>query len=182
MAGDLGLNLFNYFYGIVYNIIMRKKLIKIILLIIVSIIFLYFVNTRFTNTVTPLEDREQIAYPSHISINETVIEVRLAVTPAEKVRGLSGTSSLGDNEGVLFVFTESDFHGFWMKDMLFPIDIVWISGDFRIVHIEPSVPPESFPKIFKPSEIAQYVLEVNSGFAAENNFKAGDSVTFLTSL
>ena len=63
--------------------------------------------------------------------------------------------------------------------MFFPIDIIWINEEKKVVHMEKNVPPESFPKIFTPSEPAKYVLEVPAGFSDENGLMAGDEVLFF---
>lgn len=94
-------------------------------------------------------------------------------------RGLSGHVPLLDNEGMFFIFSTADRHGFWMKDMLFPIDIVWIDQDFKIIHIEKLVTPDTYPKVFYPRSPSMYVLEVKAGVADELDLKLGEGVKFL---
>ena len=108
----------------------------------------------------------------------TIVFVSSLYTVPEQKRGLSGRESMPTNEGLLFVFPRSDFYGFWMKEMKFPIDIIWIDENSKVVSIARDLKPSSFPEIFKPSEKSVYVLEVNAGFAAEHNIKIGDYVTF----
>ncbi len=93
-------------------------------------------------------------------------------------RCLGGRESLPDERGMLFVFPSSQRHGIWMKDMLIPIDIIWISAEGRVVDIqtaqpEPGVPDEQL-KRYHPREAAQYVLEVRAGLAAEKGVEVGD--------
>ena len=76
-----------------------------------------------------------------ITINGTPINVVLAETPAERVRGLSGRETLPQNEGMLFLFENTDYHAFWMKNMRFPIDIIWMDDDRVIVGIAEHVLP-----------------------------------------
>lgn len=106
------------------------------------------------------------------------IQIELARSSAEQIQGLSGRTSLAVDHGMLFVFEKSDIYGFWMPDMLFPIDIVWISEEKKIVHIEKNVSPASYPQVFKPTDLAQYVLEVPAGFCDTNSVVVGNSVAF----
>lgn len=120
------------------------------------------------------------------------IELIIADTPAKRTQGLSEHNGLKQNQGMLFVFEEEDHHGIWMKDMLFPLDIIWLTDapaevsaqagkdDERrmvIVDVQKNAGPESFPKIYSPKEKAFYVLEVNAGFLDKNNIKIGDVLT-----
>ena len=93
-------------------------------------------------------------------------------------RGLGGRASLADDRGMLFVFSEARRHGIWMRDMLMPIDIIWISAEGRVVDIqtaqpEPGVPDEQL-KRYHPDDPARYVLEVRAGLAAEKGVQVGD--------
>ena len=91
---------------------------------------------------------------------------------------MSNREKLPANAGMLFVFDQPDYHSFWMKDMLFAIDIIWIDENKKIVDITHNAEPESYPKIFQPSSPAQYVLEVNSFWAAEHGIVIGDVLNF----
>src|SRR3990167_2025451 len=75
---------------------------------------------------------------------------------------------------MFFVFPVSDTYGFWMRHMQFPIDMIWIDENFRIVHIEKSVTPDSFPETFTPDAPARFVLETSAGFAKKNGILIGD--------
>jgi hypothetical protein len=93
-------------------------------------------------------------------------------------RGLGGRESLPDDRGMLFIFPEPGRHGFWMKDMLFPIDIIWISAEGRVVDIQAAQPEPGVPdprlRRYGPSGEAKYVLEVRAGLAAEKGVQVGD--------
>jgi len=119
-----------------------------------------------------------ISSGSTLAIGATTIDLEVADTIPEKIKGLSGRESLPVNTGLLFVFDKPEFHQFWMKDMLFSIDIIWISADYKVVDITKNASPETFPEFFTPREKAQYVLEVNAGFSDKKNIKIGDSVIF----
>jgi len=106
------------------------------------------------------------------------IKVDLALTPEEQAQGLSGRSELKENEGMLFVFEKPGIYPFWMKNMNFAIDMIWISETREIVYIKKDARPENFLETFGPEENAKYVLEVVSGFSEKNNLKEGDKVLF----
>lgn len=106
------------------------------------------------------------------------VEVELAQTPVEHAQGLSGKSGLPEGTGMLFVFPESGIFSFWMKDMKFAIDIIWLDENLEIVYIKEEATPASYPQTFGPDIPAKYVLEVPAGFSKEYNLKIGDSVKF----
>lgn len=114
-----------------------------------------------------------------IKINGIELKVDLAITEEEKTIGLSDRDSLNEHEGMLFVFDIAGNYSFWMKDMNFPIDIIWIGEDFTIVHIEREVLPESYPSSFSSNTLSKYVLETVAGFSEKNNLKIGDKIEFL---
>ena len=122
-----------------------------------------------------ISDSSNIKY---VNIGGQKIQVELAVTVAERTQGLSGRQSLDEGTGLLFIFDKSGQYPFWMKDMNFPIDIIWLGEDFRIVSIEKNVSPKSYPKTFGGDKEARYVLEVVAGFSEMNNLKVGESVIF----
>ena len=106
------------------------------------------------------------------------INIAIASTSEARVRGLSGTKSLSKDSGMLFVFPNAGVYGFWMKDMEYPIDIVWIGADRRVSSVSPGVSPDTFPKIFYPSAPSQYVLELNSGGASDYGIATGTKLVF----
>lgn len=108
-----------------------------------------------------------------ISFQGVPLTVRVADSPSERARGLSGVAYLGDTEGMLFIFPDDGIYGFWMKDMGIAIDMLWLDTAGYVVHIEHAVAPESFPATFTSPTPARYVLEVRSGFALEHGIKVG---------
>lgn len=97
------------------------------------------------------------------------LDTFVAKTIAEKNRGLSVFDSLGDDQAMLFVFEDKKQHGFWMKDMKFPIDIIWLDEHKRVVFIKENAHPKDFPETYKPTQLAQYVVEVNAGYVKKHN-------------
>ena len=99
--------------------------------------------------------------------------VEHAATDAAREKGLGGRVSVADRYGMLFVFPEDDFHGFWMKDTLVPLDIFWLDDKGHVVSIAESVATSSYPHVFYPSVPARYVLETVAGFAREHRIATG---------
>jgi uncharacterized membrane protein (UPF0127 family) len=102
-----------------------------------------------------------------------------ANTEAQRNLGLGGRKSLPENQGMFFIFDEPGDYSFWMKDMQFPIDIIWLDEHGVITHIEKNVAPETYPKTFFPGKKSLYVLETNSGYAEKNNLEEGYSIDFV---
>jgi hypothetical protein len=108
-----------------------------------------------------------------IRIGGTPVVIELADSEAERERGLSGRRELRPGFGMLFVFEEETRPSFWMKDMRFSIDIIWISADGRVVDIDAGVLPESYPQTFTPDSPVRYVLEVPAGFSEAEGITIG---------
>lgn len=102
------------------------------------------------------------------------ISLEIVDTPQAREQGLSGRKNLPDDTAMLFVFDTPDKYKFWMKDMKFPIDIIWLDPLYKIVYIESAVFPETYPETFEPAEKSLYVLEANAHFAEKNKLKVGD--------
>ena len=97
-------------------------------------------------------------------LGDMALRVEIAETPEQREMGLSHRKSLKMGRGMLFVFTHDDRHAMWMKDMQFPIDIVWIDASMTVVHIERMLTPETYPQVFSSPVPARYVLEVPAGY------------------
>lgn len=119
----------------------------------------------------------QIKY-SQIKIKGKKIKAEVADNLELRLKGLSGRKSLCSNCGMLFVFERADIYPFWMKEMNFPLDIVWIK-DKRIMEIVKSAPiPAAAGQTmnYTPNASADLVLELNAGFCEKYNIKIGDEV------
>lgn len=124
----------------------------------------------------PATNSEEI---KQIILEEVVFDVELATTPQERARGLSSRSRLCDQCGMLFVFDKSDYHSFWMKDTLIPLDIIWLDKDWRVVDYLAFAQPQGARRItelpvYRPKKPAQFVLEVPGGTTKRiQNFQIG---------
>jgi len=116
-----------------------------------------------------------------LTIGGRIFNIEVRDTAAGRSQGLSGREALGENEGMLFTFGSPGDYGFWMKDMKFPIDIVWIR-DGKVVGVTEDVPPEpektmlSLTSYYPPSP-ADTVLELRAGAVADYGIAAGNKVT-----
>jgi len=111
----------------------------------------------------------------------TPITIELAVTPIERELGLMFRDRIEPDQGMLFVFEIEDRSAFWMFNVKFSIDILWLDAHKRVVHIEAGVPPcprEPCPSYPTPTP-ALYVLELKSGQAAAHKIKVGDRLEFI---
>lgn len=119
-----------------------------------------------------------------VRIGEAAYVVDLAIQPEERQQGLSGRAFMAHDAGMLFVFEEESTLHFWMKEMHFPLDIIWIDEECRLIDVAADVPPplpgagnDEIPRVQSPLP-ALYVLEVNAGEAARNGLSAGATVEF----
>ena len=113
-----------------------------------------------------------------IEIGGNEFQVRLAETDTEHRKGLSGTKELTEDEGMLFIYREPAVQGFWMKDMNYPIDIIWIDEEMRVIGVENNVSPSTFPQVFYSPDKVSYVLEVFTGRAERLNIEIGEILSF----
>lgn len=111
-----------------------------------------------------------------IIYKDTKIPIYVADDETKRSKGLGGLTSIPSDYGMFFIFDYADYQSIWMKDMLFPIDIIWIDENYKIVHIERDVSPNTYPKIFTSPIKALYVLELNAGISSHYSLKIGDSL------
>lgn len=113
-----------------------------------------------------------------LRINENEFLASVAITNEERVQGLSATTELPVGIVKLFDF-EFDYQwGIWMKEMSYPIDILWLDSSKTIVHIENNVLPETYPEVFTSPIPARYVLEIQAGLAQNIGLRNGDIAEF----
>lgn len=121
------------------------------------------------------------AFPKAIAPNGHEFRLELARTPQQRALGYMFRSRVGPDEGMLFLFEESGFHSIWMKNCLVGLDVVWLSDDLHVVHLERSIPPckaDPCPG-YPPMSKARYVLEIAAGMAKKSRLNVGDEVKVL---
>jgi len=109
---------------------------------------------------------------------DNCVAVEVVAKQADLERGLMFRTGLGQDKGMFFIFAVDDKQQFWMKNMHFNLDILWISVDDRIVYIGRDIPAcTSDPcPVYTPDKPARYVLELNSGYTASHHWKVGDKL------
>jgi uncharacterized protein len=111
----------------------------------------------------------------------TVLQVEVMVKDEDRAMGLMFRPSLPKDRGMLFIFERPDFHGIWMKNCKFPIDIVWLDEERKVAHVAESVPPckaEPCP-VYTPLRRAAYVVELNAGVARREKAVLGSTFSFV---
>lgn len=114
---------------------------------------------------------------STATIKDLTLSVELAQTNSQWEKGLSGRLDLGDQDGMIFIFPEHHIPLFWMKDMHFPIDIIWLDSG-RVVDLTYNAPVETTDKLptYSPHVPVNMVLETRAGWAEENGIAVGDQL------
>ena len=109
-----------------------------------------------------------------------IFQTEVMVNDEDRAMGLMFRASLPPDRAMLFIFDELDFPGIWMKNCKFPIDIVWLDENRKVVHVEAAVPPckkDPCPT-YQPMRRAAYVVEMNSGAAAREKIVLGATLGF----
>jgi uncharacterized membrane protein (UPF0127 family) len=158
-------------------------------LILLSVITVFAASCSARPAVAPASPTVNYNYTKIYKVGGQNLQIEIADTPKKMATGLSGRLNLNSNQGMLFDFkNEKVFPKFWMKDMNFNLDLIWIDGE-KIVGITPNVPAPSkdqrlkikdadIPSYSPPKPIDQ-VLEVNAGWCEKNKIKIGDEVKKL---
>ena len=115
-----------------------------------------------------------------LNVGNNKVTIEIAESVAAQDLGLGGRDSLAENSGMLFVFSAPGQYGFWMKDMKFPLDFVWIK-DGKVSQITANVPDEpgvatNQLRTYLPDNPVDSMLEVNAGWASRHNVKVGDPI------
>jgi len=118
---------------------------------------------------------------AYVEVGGKKVEVEIADNDSKRAVGLMGRKQLDKDSGMFFIFPNEKIHTFWMAGTFIPLDIIWINSNLEIVYISENTPPctesvKSACSIYKPTEKAKYVLEVNSGWVKENNVSIGDTI------
>lgn len=160
---------------------------KLFLLLIGVAVFIVFVGLLSQGRLNFSSLSNKKPAVKTAKIGETEVSLLIAQTENERRQGLSGRERLEDNQGMLFIFDQQDVQpAFWMKDMRFAIDIIWINDD-KVIHINQKVEPEpgvtdSNLRLYAPPSPIDYVLEVNAGLTDEKGIKVGESVDLTKAL
>lgn len=113
-----------------------------------------------------------------LQLSDTCYHLEYSRTPAELERGLGGRDSMPNNHGMLFIIPKASIACFWMKDMHYNLDMVWLDSSRRITKIEPNLSPDSYPQSYCSAKPTAYVLELNAGQVAARHMQVGQQLSF----
>lgn len=144
---------------------MKHKIIFIAVIVAIgAFIYLRFMNSRVDTTL--------------VFVNNVPVRVEVADTIGKQTKGLGGRDSLPEDHGMIFPFSLPDTYSFIMRDMHFPLDIIWIR-DGKIIDISHDVPAPKqggVPFSVMPKQPVNAVLEVNAGWTVKNKINIGDQL------
>ena len=149
----------------------KKSIGTVWLVIIASVIFLAFAVLKIFTDHLP---------EAYVKIADKDLYVMVADTPSRWFKGLSGRKNMGIYDGMLFVFPDASRRAMVMRDMIFPLDVVWIT-DSKVVDLKQNLMPEKDKDEaslthYLPSEPSDVVLELPAGFVERSGIKVGDDV------
>lgn len=111
-----------------------------------------------------------------LKVEDNAFHVEVVSDSLKMEKGLGGRIGICDSCGMMFVFDKPRILSFWMKDMQFPLDIIWISEN-KIVYVEKNI-QKNDASIFKPNVVADKVLEINAGLVDSLNIRVGQKIEF----
>lgn len=139
---------------------MIRRILKISIPVVIGALFVVLFLRFNQRKQEPVVQAIQGPY---IEINNTNISISIADTPKTQEQGLSDTLSLKPQTGKLFVFDHPSMYGFWMKDMHYALDFVWMDQNLKVIHTDSDITPATYPQVFYPPDEVKYVLEINAG-------------------
>jgi hypothetical protein len=160
------------------------------ILLITCVIIIFFISFSQLYAFNPQSNNETSSidadfFPNYkkttISIKGINVTMAIASTDEQRIRGLSGIEKMNENEGMLFLFDKPSKQGFWMNKMNFPIDIIWLDSNNKVVHIEKQLEPCKLSlacPVYNPEVDSLYVIELRSGFADDHSIKNDMIINF----
>jgi hypothetical protein len=153
---------------------------RLVLLLLVLLVSTVGVPVQPTTALNPSRDSRLIPIltPSGITL-----QAEIADTPQKRATGLMFRDQLKKDHGMLFVFNEPGAWSFWMKNTRIALDLIWLDGAKRVIHIERSVPictrsDDSCPQYRPNSENAMFVLEIAAGTVDGYKIEKGSKLQF----
>lgn len=152
-----------------------KKLIAVYVILIIAVMLLAVVRTGGNFSLpNPFKGNAEA------QIGDKKINLLLAKSEKDRMKGLSGRNNLPEDQGMLFIFEKKGKYGFWMRDMKFPIDIIYIDNNTVVYLVENAPSGAQAPNltVYTPDSEANRVLELNAGGAKKYGIKKGTKITF----
>jgi uncharacterized protein len=163
---------------------MLKKILAVFIIAVLGLGVFWLASQKRTvskdNLLTQLQslpDRSLV----FVEIGDQVFKVEVVNTPKSIAKGLSERDEIG-SDGMLFVLRHPDTHGFWMLDMQFDLDIIWIAEGkvvgFALNAPKPVEGSKELP-IYQPGQPVDLVLETTAGFVDQHQIKIGDELSLI---
>ena len=162
-------------FGVLKDVRWLWLLIAIALAVGLGVYYRLETKSNDSSLETPVEVESEPHNPIY-EIGSFDYDLEVLDTPEKRRQGLSGRLDLPPGKGMLFVFQTPDDYGIWMKDMHFPLDIIWLNSDREVVGLEENVQPDSYPDSFRADAASLYIIEINAGEAAEAGLEIGDTI------
>ncbi len=156
----------------------NKKFLLVLLILAVAIVGALELKFFAYNSRKFGASRSDLFFIRPVRLGSAFFQVALAVNDAERTKGLSDSDQLKDNQGLLFVFPNDDRWGIWMKDMKYPIDIVWLDQNAKVSFIKENVSPSTYPEVFYPPIPERFVLELPAGTVKNSQIVFGDLLIY----
>jgi uncharacterized membrane protein (UPF0127 family) len=162
----------------------KKTLLEVVIVAAIGVLLIlaasYFIDTEDFENVIDEEKGKEVKY-AKVRINESYLTLEIADDLETRALGLMDREGLAQEEGMLFVYDDEKIRYFWMKDVLFPLDMIFINETLEIVGFLENVPvceQEPCPQ-YSIEEESKYVIEVNAGWVTENFVEIGQRVDFI---
>lgn len=107
-----------------------------------------------------------------------VFRIDIASNKSTREKGFSRKSEIAVDQALLMIFPSEDRWDIWMKDMNFPIDIVWLNKDKKVVYIVKNAPIDNPTRVYKPETPALYVLELPAGTTTNKSITINKTAIF----
>lgn len=157
----------------------NKKIINFFLFSTLSLLLIFFLilisqTYQCQNCQNKNNQSIQVCFQDHCFKSE------LAISEAQRAKGLMYRQQLAQKEAMLFIFAEEGIYPFWMKNTLIPLDIIWLNQEKKVVFIKKNAQPcqSLICPAISPNYSASYVLEINGGISEKINLQIGDQIIF----
>jgi len=158
---------------------------EIFIILLINLMLGCMTKTHSQQTISPpTQPTTMVPQPPTVCVGgKSCVEVEIADEPYERMLGLMYRNNLEENKGMLFIFQTPGYPSFYMKNMRFPLDILWFDENYKLIYIHENLPPCGFDPCptytpHDPQSPIKYVLEVNAGWVKRNNIKIGDEAEF----
>lgn len=141
-------------------------------------IFIFSITFLFLACAIYFVNKEKEIKKLNVFFRDTSLSVEVADNDMLRQKGLSKQLSISENEGMLFIFDKPGYYSFWMKNMLFPIDIIFLDSSKKVTKIYKNIDPKTYPETFSPDKETLYVIETQAKFTDIHKVNIGDTVYF----